>query len=74
MWKLTPHWKNIMHELLIAMGVKPNLKSHNYIPFVYVDMLSEEIEARTNKVAFDHGFPARHCFSFGQLRHLPLGV
>jgi hypothetical protein len=66
--------ENKMHELLISMGVKPNLQCPSWVPFVYVDMLSEEIATRANQVAFDHGFPVRHCLSFGKPTFLLLGV
>jgi len=74
MWRITPYWKKIMHELLLEIGVKPNTNSPLWVPYVYVDMLTEEIAGKADKIAFEAGYPVRWCKSFGQPNFLRLGV
>ena len=74
MWRITPYWKRIMHDLLGELGVRPNLKSPLWVPYVYVDFGTEECAQLADKVAFEAGYPLRWCKSFGQPTTCRLGV
>ena len=74
MWEKTPVWKQGMYDLLKEVGFKPNPDSPMWVPYVYVDMLDDEIAKEADRIAFEAGFPIRLCASFGQPHHVRLGV
>lgn len=74
MWRVIPTWKQVFHDLLKEIGLKPNTKSPLWVPFVFVDMLTEEIASEAEKIAFDEGFPIRNCASFGLPKFVRLSV
>jgi hypothetical protein len=51
-------------ELLMEMGLKPNLESSLEVPFIDKHSFSPEIAARTNQVAFEVGCPLSHSIRF----------
>ena len=63
-----------MYDLLKEVGFKPNPDSPMWVPYVYVDMLDDEIAKEADRTAFEAGFPIRLCASFGQPHHMRLGV
>jgi histidinol-phosphate/aromatic aminotransferase/cobyric acid decarboxylase-like protein len=74
MWRITPIWKQVMHDLVKEVGFRVNEKSPLWVPFVYVDMLDDEIAKEAERTAFFAGYPIRLCTSFGQPHNVRLGV
>lgn len=74
MWLKTPIWKQIMHNELESIGLIPNEKSPLWVPYVFVDLLTDEIGQLVDKTAFEAGYPVRLCASFGMPHHMRLGV
>ncbi|OHT15314.1 histidinol-phosphate aminotransferase [Tritrichomonas foetus] len=74
MWHKTPIWKQNIHDWMNKVGFKVNENSPLWVPYVYVDMLTDEIAKEADKVAFDAGFPIRICASFGKPHNARLGV
>jgi histidinol-phosphate/aromatic aminotransferase/cobyric acid decarboxylase-like protein len=74
MWATTPRYRAEMVALFKELGVRPKEDSPGWVPFVCVDMLSEEIAKRALQVAHDAGFPVRSCESFGLPRFIRCAV
>lgn len=74
MWRITPIWKRMASDLVIGVGFRVNEASPLWVPFIYVDCLSEKIAERADRVAFEAGYPVRWCKSFGQPAFVRLGV
>jgi histidinol-phosphate/aromatic aminotransferase/cobyric acid decarboxylase-like protein len=74
MWRITPIWKQITQDLVREVGFRVNEKSPLWVPYVYVDMLEDEIAKEADRTAFEAGYPIRLCASFGQPHNVRLGV
>lgn len=74
MWRITPIWKQMMHDLVKEVGFRVNENSPLWVPYVYVDMLDDEIAKEADKTAFEAGYPIRLCTSFSQPHNVRLGV
>ncbi|KAH0792288.1 histidinol-phosphate aminotransferase [Histomonas meleagridis] len=74
MWKRTPILKQNEIDLVKEVGFKVNENAPIWVPYVYVDMLTDEIAKEAEKTAFEAGYPIRLCASFGKPHHVRLGV
>jgi len=74
MWETTPLWNAEMRKLFKEIGCKPNENSPIWVPYVYVDMLTQEIATKAHRLAFDAGLPIRLCDDFHQPAKVRLGV
>jgi histidinol-phosphate/aromatic aminotransferase/cobyric acid decarboxylase-like protein len=63
-----------MVALLTEFGAKPRDTGPDWVPFIYVDMLTVEIAAEAERVAFEAGFPIRSCASFGTPQFVRMAV
>ena len=74
MWQQTPVLKKHQIDLLDQIGFRANPNSPLWVPFIYVDFLTEEIEQLAEEIAYNAGYPIRGCKSYGAPHCVRLGV
>jgi histidinol-phosphate/aromatic aminotransferase/cobyric acid decarboxylase-like protein len=65
MWATTPKYRAEMITMFKNAGLRPKEDSPAWVPFICVDLITEEIAKKAFAVAHDAGFPVRSCQSFG---------
>jgi histidinol-phosphate/aromatic aminotransferase/cobyric acid decarboxylase-like protein len=65
MWATLPKYRAEMIALFKEVGFHPKEDSPDWVPFICVDLITEEIAKKAFFVAHNAGFPVRSCQSFG---------